>query len=74
MGDFGANDAEVRGRACGFTVAGQKEKKAKQLREGLWQQATAKAVLQVEGTQPLRTDVDRRHAKVTEWVDLRLIF
>ena len=26
MGDFGANGAEVRGRACGFPVAGHKEK------------------------------------------------
>ena len=26
MGDFGTNDAEVRGSACGFPAAGQKKK------------------------------------------------
>ena len=29
MGDFGANDAEVRGIACGFPVAVKKENKEK---------------------------------------------
>ena len=73
MGDFGINDAEVGGSACGFPVAGHK-KKAKRLRYGSWRRVMENIVLQGAGTKPIQTYVDRRQATVSEWVALRNIF
>ena len=41
---------------------------------GSCQQVTSEAVLQVAGTQTLRTYMDRQHDTVVEWVAIRPIF
>ena len=51
-----------------------KNLKAKSMEEGLWQKVAADRVLQGAGTQPLQTYLERRQAKVAEWVALRPIF
>ena len=43
-------------------------------RDGSWRKVTAGAFLQGAGSQLLRTYVDRRQAKVVEWVALWPIF
>ena len=42
-------------------------------RDGYWLQVTTEVAIQGEGKQFLRTYVDRQHATVAEWVDLRPI-
>ena len=43
-------------------------------RDGYWRQVPEEEVLQVPGTQAIRTYVARRQATVAEWVDNRPIF
>ena len=38
-----------------------------------WRQVASEKVLEKEGTQSLRTYIDKRQATVAEWVALRLI-
>ena len=48
--------------------------RARWQQDGCWRREGADSMLQVAGTQPLRTYIDRRQATVAEWVATRPIF